>query len=269
MKIGIFLDHLREASKQTRRPLETIAGEVAAMGIEILHVNGEFWMENESRIDDLLAKTGLKVDAADLMCQLTQGIDLDKAEKLIRFMARKGAKQLLLIPGFVHPAQSRQSAMDEAARHMKELLYLARSMHVECSLEDFDNADAPYGTWQELQWFVQTLPELGICFDTGNFAFFAQDALEAYEHLEPYICMVHAKDRCFKGRKGERPLQAADGTLLYPGAAGSGEMPISQVLARLKAKGFQGNVIIEHFDSADMMADIRRSAQWMKMQLND
>jgi len=269
MKIGVFLDHLRDAGIQSGLSLETVAAQAAEQGIEFVHVNGEFWMENEERMDQLLQKTGLRVGAADLMCQLTQGKDVEKAEKLIRFMSRKGVEQLLLIPGFVHEAQSRQAAMEQAAQHMKQLLYLARSLHVKCSLEDYDNIAAPFGTWQELKWYAEQLPELGISFDTGNFAYFAQDALTAYEQLEPYICLVHAKDRRYEGREGEEGLKAVDGTLLYPSAVGSGEMPMREILSRLKAKGFCGGIIIEHFGSADMMADMRQSVKWLKEQLAD
>lgn len=267
MKIGIFLDHLREAGNQTGYSLEKIAMEAASCGIEGLHVNGSFWMENESRIDELAAKSGLEIAAADLMCQLTQGQDIDKAEKMIRFMSRKGVEQLLLIPGFVHPAQSRRSAMDEAMRHLKDILYLARSLHVKCSLEDFDHVDAPYGTYQELAVYTESLPELGVCFDTGNFAFYAQDALEAYEKLEPTICMVHAKDRGSHGRMGEEAVKAVDGKLLYPCAVGSGEIPIAEILQRLKENAYQGYVMIEHFGSADMLADMRSSAKWLQSKI--
>jgi len=160
MKIGIFFDHLRVASDQTGMSLEKIVHETAKLGIDYVHVNGEFWMNNEQRLDEMLQKAGLRVGAADGFFSLTQGREIDKAEEMIRFLSRKGVEQLLLIPGFVHEAQSRQSAMDEAARHMKQLVYLARSLHVQCSLEDFDNTAAPFGTWQELKWYLEQIPEL-------------------------------------------------------------------------------------------------------------
>ena len=268
MKIGIFLDHLKDASAQTGMPLEMVAKEAFTAGIEFIHVNGEFWMENEERIDKLLQNTGLSIGSADLMCQLTQGKDVEKAERLIRFMSKKGVEQLLLIPGFVHEAQSRKAAMEQSAQHLKHLLYLARSLHVQCSLEDYDNQAAPFGTWQELKWYVERLPELGICFDTGNFAFFGQDAVEAYEQLEPYVCFVHAKDRKYEGRLGEEGLKAVDGKLLYPSATGLGEMPIQEIIMRLKTKRYAGGILIEHFGSADMMLDMCQSAAWLREQLN-
>ncbi len=264
MKIGIFLDHLRDAGSQTGMPLGKVAREAKQMGIDFVHVNGEFWMENEARVDELLEQSGLYAGSSDNIFHFTQNRDLDKAEKLIRFLSRKGVEQLLLIPGFVHEAQSRQSAMDEAAGCMKELMYLARSLHVKCSLEDYDNAAAPFGTWQELKWYVERIPELGISFDTGNFAYFGQNALEAYEQLKAFICHVHLKDRKYAGRSNEKPLKALDGKLLYPCAVGSGEMPISSILTDLKQSGYQGGVLIEHFGSADMMADMRASAEWLK-----
>jgi len=268
MKIGIFFDHLRVASDQTGLPLDKVVQEAAELGIDYVHINGEFWMNNEQRVDEMLAKAGLRVGAADGFFGLTQGKEMDKAEELIRFMSRKGVEQLLLIPGFVHEAQSRQSAMDEAAKHMKHLVYLARSMHVQCSLEDFDNTSAPFGMWQELKWYMEQIPELRISFDTGNFAYFAQDAMEAYEQLAPYVCLVHLKDRKYEGRPGEKELAAVNGVKLFPSAVGSGEMPMGELIARLKADGFDGCMTIEHFDSADMMADMRQSIHWLKEQLN-
>lgn len=268
MKIGIFLDHLRDAGRQTGRTLESVALEAAAMGISFVHINAEFWMDNEARVDELLQKTGLYAGSSDQILHLTQGRDLDKAERVIRFLSRKGVGQLLLIPGFVHEAQTRQSAMDEAARHMKELMYLARSLHVKCSLEDYDNSTAPFGTWQELKWYAEQIPELGVSFDTGNFAYFGQDAMEAYRQLKPYICHVHAKDRKYTGRANETPLIAQNGKALYPSAVGSGEMPMREILEDLKQSGYQGGVLIEHFDSGDMLADMKQSAEWLKQLIN-
>ena len=264
MKIGIFLDHLRDASRQTGLTLEAVAKEAFSMGIEFVHANGDFWMENEQLVDELLEKTGLYVGSSDNIFHLTQGRDMDKAEKLIRFLSRKGVEQLLLIPGFVQESQNHQSAMNEAAKHMKELVALAGNLHVKCSLEDYDNSTAPFGTWQELKWYVDQIPDLGISFDTGNFAYFGQSAMEAYQQLKPYICLVHAKDRKYSGRKAEQLLKAVDGTMLYPSAVGSGEMPIKEIMSDLKASGYDGGVLIEHFDSADMMTDMRESAEWLK-----
>ena len=267
MKIGIFFDHLRVASDQTGLPLETVASEAARIGIDYVHVNGEFWMNNEKRVDDLMNKAGLHVGAADGFFALTQGQDIDKAEQLIRFMSRKNVRQLLLIPGFVHAAQSRQSAMDEAAKYMKHLAYLAKSLHVQISLEDFDNTQAPFGTWQELKWYVEQIPEMRISFDTGNFAYFGQDALEAFDQLAHYTCLVHLKDRKFEGRPGEKGVEAADGRKLYPCAVGSGQIPMAELIRRFQSSGFDGRMTIEHFDSADMLGDMRQSVCWLKEQL--
>lgn len=267
MKMGIFLDHLREASNQTGMTLVAVAKQAAQMGISFVHVNAGFWMENEARVDELLAQSGLYVGSADDTFHFTQNRDLDRAEAVIRFLSRKGVKQLLLIPGFVHEAQSRQSAMDEAAGCMKKLMYLARSLHVKCSLEDYDHSAAPFGTWQELKWYAEQIPELGITFDTGNFAYFGQNALEAFEQLKPFICHVHLKDRKDTGREGEKALKALDGKMLYPSAVGSGEMPIREILTALKQNGYSGGVLIEHFDSADMMQDMRSSVEWLKQVL--
>ena len=268
MKIGVFFDHLRVASDQTSLPLEKIAREAVQMGIEFVHVNGEFWMDNEERVDTLLEMAGLQVGSVDFMCQLTRGEDIAETERMIRFLSRKNVKHLLLIPGFMHEAQSRQSAMDQIAVHMKELLYFARSMHVQCSIEDFDHASAPYGTWQELLWYTQKLPELKVCFDTGNFMYHGQDEKEAYENLTGTICMVHAKDRSFLGREGDKPLKTQNGKALYPCAVGRGEVKMAELIACLKQDHYHGGIIIEHFDSADMFGDMRKSAEWLMKEIH-
>ena len=135
---------------------------------------------------------------------------------------------------------------------------------MQCSLEDFDNAEAPFGTWQELKWYVEQVPGLNISFDTGNFAYFGQDVLEAFGQLAPYVCLVHVKDRKAEGRPGEKYTEAVDGRKLYPSAVGSGQIPMAEVIERLKKNGFDGCMTIEHFDSADMLGDMRKSAEWLK-----
>jgi L-ribulose-5-phosphate 3-epimerase len=91
-------------------------------------------------------------------------------------------------------------------------------------------------------------PNLGINFDPGNFILYGTDEpLHALEALAPYVRGVHCKDAVRSGRPGvlgtEVPL-------------GQGEVNFPTLLARLKAHGYRGPLVIERESGPDPVADI-------------
>jgi sugar phosphate isomerase/epimerase len=91
-------------------------------------------------------------------------------------------------------------------------------------------------------------PNLGVNFDPGNFILYGTDEpLPALEVLAPYVRGVHCKDAIRSGRAGilgtEVPL-------------GHGEVNFPILLARLRAHGYCGPLVIERESSVDPVADI-------------
>ena len=111
---------------------------------------------------------------------------------------------------------------------------------------------------------------LGCAFDTGNFAAFHEDELEAFELFADRIRTVHLKDRSRTRRHaGDAPFVCADGNPVYACTTGSGYIRIGEILNRLKQRNYSGNVIAELYacDADHVLQDAADSVRWLKEQL--
>lgn len=64
---------------------------------------------------------------------------------------------------------------------------------------------------------MEQVPGLSCFFDTGNFLYSEEDAVQAYRELKPYIKdEIHCKDRGDKDRGGEKPKVTIAGRAMYP-----------------------------------------------------
>ena len=114
------------------------------------------------------------------------------------------------------------------------------------TVEDFDDECSPLSGMNGLRWFMDRIPDLGYTFDTGNFIIQKEDEQKAFELLKDRIVHVHCKDR------GSKPL-----------AVGSGTIPISAILGKLKEMNYDGYLAIEHFDAEDQETCISQSAEYL------
>lgn len=261
------MDHLREAAVQENCTCLEVLEHAASRGIRSVTVDGRYWIENEAELDGLLQKTKMRIDSAFGNFDLAHDHDLDKAEELISFAAKHGVRNVLLVPGFVHTGEKREEVMERIAGHLQTLVTSATTQGVTCSLEDYDHKDAPFGTWQELKWFVTHVEGLGITFDTGNFAYFNQDARESLNELLPYVTSVHCKDRSDVSLRGEEGLICPDGRVLFPCAVGEGTIPMEQIVKTLMAAGYDGTLAIEHYGCSKQFDAIAMSADYLASQI--
>lgn len=267
MELGIFFDHLVEAARQKNLPLQRVLEHASAHNIRYVDIDGAFLMQNEHRVEDMLQKTGLYIGCVDGRFDLAHDQGMDEAEALIRFAAQRDIRHVLLIPGYAQPGEERGEIMERIAEYLRPLAHVAAGFHVQCSLEDYDDNRAPYGTWQELCWFLKRVEGLGVTFDTGNFAYFGQDAREALTQLLPFVRMAHCKDRARRSVAGEAGVQTPGGELLYPCAVGEGMIPIAELLKMLAKGGYHGGLTIEHFDSNRQYEAMAASADWLSMNI--
>lgn len=265
MSVGVFFHHLREAARQENLTISEVVIRAASLGVSYVDIEGDHMMLNERELYDLLYSHGITVGCLDGRFDLAHDNGVKNAEELIRFAAAFQTPHVLLIPGQVKPGEERKQVMERIADNLRPLVRLGRELGVCCSLEDYDAPDTPYGTAEELLWYMERVDGLGCSFDTGNFAYFGQDALKAFEMLKPYIVLLHLKDRASHSLRGEQPTIAMDGvTPLYPCAVGEGDMPIKQIVQAFAGKNI--GMTIEHFGANRQLELITRSVhnihQW-------
>ena len=186
---------------------------------------------------------------------------------------RMGVKRILVVPGFLEEEDARtlhsvsndyfavERFMEQNLRiqimktALIELTAYAKPLGIQITLEDFDVVASPCSRMNELLWFLRNVPDLKCTFDMGNFAFGYENVMEAYELLERYIVHVHCKDR------------GSEGNGLKPVPTGSGYIPVTQLIRKLKEIGYNGYLSIEHFGDLDQLESIEQSARFLRSAL--
>ncbi|MBQ8039641.1 MAG: sugar phosphate isomerase/epimerase, partial [Lachnospiraceae bacterium] len=147
---------------------------------------------------------------------------------------------------------------NDEIKRMAEGLTLAakygKEKGVVVTVEDFDGLDSPLAGMYGSYWFLQQVPELMYTLDTGNFIFYREDVLDAFELLKERIAHVHCKDR--------RPKTNASVQ------TGTGYIPFKEIIGRCKMQNYDGFLAIEHFDVDGQEECIRGSAEFLIMLAN-
>ena len=98
----------------------------------------------------------------------------------------------------------------------------------------------------------KAVPEIKCVFDPANYVQAAQNTLEAWEMLEPYVFYGHIKD------------SLADGSIVPPG---KGEGHIPEYLPKFKAKGCEVLTLEPHLAVFSALADIEQKGDESKIGL--
>ncbi len=270
-KIATFYDHVRDAARQEGVSFTEALQEVKKLGVELLEVSQNNILGREDEAGRELAYAGLGISSVPAYFNFGRDLDVDKqSEPTLEAAEFLGAHKMLVIPGFFAPEdgpEERERQVENIVSCINRLAVKAAGYGISLVMEDFDNLLSPISTTAGIQRVLDGCPDLSFCFDTGNFRFMAEDALEAYREFRGRIGHVHLKDRAYTGKAGEQGLTALDGQDLYPSPVGSGEIPIGQIVAALCGDGYDGAYTIEHYGAVHMLDYLKESCAWLKNQL--
>lgn len=264
MKLSVFYDHMREAARQTGRPMEEIAREVRSFGITGVEVMEAQLLEDRQQILGVLENAGLSVNCICCYGDFGNHPDTARAYAMIDLAKECGSPKVLVIPGFLQEGDNREQALSNMRDVLTKMCAYGQQQGIVVGMEDYDDSPAPFATWEQLKWFMESVPGMSCMFDTGNFLYSEEDALEALKQLEPWICHgIHCKDRTWEKHSGEEPKVTVQGREMYACPVGSGCIPMKEIITRLWKNGFTGSFTIEHFGAMDQLAYIRESARWL------
>jgi len=165
--------------------------------------------------------------------------ELEKELGVVELASHLGAQYVRVTAGQAHPQTSIQDGIAWASQGLNRLVDQARAFPIQLVYEnhakplvwDFTDFSQPPGVF--LQIVHNTADAcLGINFDTGNAAAFADDPLWLLERVIGRVKTIHAADTATKG--------ALKHTLL-----GTGVTPFRQIFARLKQAGWDGWICME------------------------
>ena len=269
-KITVFYDHIRNACEQSGENFETIAQKLTRAGIAGVEIEFDELLGEQG---ELLAKTlsdnGLPVSSVFCHFRFEWETPAKDMIQVLSHLKKLGIHYLLVIPGFKKENESSRVSADALIPYVKKLCEEAPKYDVHVMMEDFDSTAASFGTGEELKYYMDCVPELGCAFDTGNFFYFDEDAREALEALIDRVTYVHCKDRSTTVVPEENGNETVGHIPMYAAAVGSGVIPMTEMLTKILATGYEGPLAIEHFGSVKQLADMLSSAEYLKGLLHE
>ncbi len=267
MKLSVFFDHVLQAQEQTGKTITELLQGVRKAGIEAVEIRLEYLIEH-GEVIQVLKQADLAVSCIYEFYEMGRCDETVKAQKHIETALRVGAGRVLVVPGFLKGLEAKwmQRKMSDAQKiedfmshnrkimRMKEgLSYIAKlgqEKGVVVTVEDFDDMNSPLSGMHGIHWFLKQVPQLKYTLDTGNYLFYEESVLEAFELLKGRIAHVHCKDR-----------QEEDNASVV---VGMGYIPFEEILKGLKLLDYEGYLAIEHFDVENQENCMKRSAEYLR-----
>lgn len=263
MKISVFAEHIFEAAQQEKLTFEDILKKVKNKGVSGVELDYAR-LEQDDKLPCLFRENGLDIACVYVFLDFSHSEDMGFAQKVVDELKRHNIKRLMGIAGFVYENDNADICTQRMYDCMNRLSELCGEADITLCLEDFDDKTAVFSTTEGLLGFMKNVDKLGCAFDTGNFIYSGENALDAFEKLKDKVVHLHCKDRSFTPKAGEEPKIALNGQALYSSPVGYGEMPIEKIVKTLLKTGYGGYFVIEHFGSLSQLSDIEKSAEKLK-----
>ncbi|MCR5675231.1 MAG: sugar phosphate isomerase/epimerase [Lachnospiraceae bacterium] len=262
MKAGTFYHHIRQAAAERGETPEQTFAYVRALGFEAAEVDAD---DHEGA--ELLGAHGIAVASIYRNYAWQEEIVEADMEEHVRLAVDLGTDKIMAIPGFFGEHDNgitREEKRKRMAEGMRRLYGLASQSGLTLTIEDYDNALSPISTMEGMQFFLDAVPGLQVAFDTGNFAYSGEDVLAAEKAFAGRIVHVHLKDRLYSRSGSGDPCRCPGGRTLWPCAVGEGDIPMEELLNRLKANGYGGYVMAEFFGAASYADALMKSMEFLR-----
>lgn len=270
-KIATFYDHIRDMARQEHLFMVDALQRARELGVKAVEASANNVVGREDEIGQELAMADLEISTIPSYFDFGRDTDVKRqALPLLEAAQYLGAPKLLVIPGFFGEGDSPQERENQTQRMLDcvcQLADLALDYGVSLTMEDYDDALSPIATAAGVRRFLNACPQLSSTFDTGNFLFAGEQVLDAYHLLRDRVDHVHLKDRATAPDYGPLVKNALDGSPLYPAPVGSGILPLEEIVAQLKADGYDGVYTLEFYGASSALECLWHSVEWLNSQL--
>ena len=268
MKIAVFYENIYDGVRETRASMEDTLARLRDEGMALLYVSADSWKRDGKTLSGIMNRLGIGLEGMHCFLNYPEGASDRDSRDMVHLARDAGAGNLLIVPGFLSTGNSVRD-MGAILDGVRCAAAYGREEGLPILMEDFDGLSSPSNCMAGLQYFLEQAPGLGCAFDTGNFAAFHEDELAAFDLFADKIETVHLKDRAPAPRhEKDTPFRCADFTPVYACRIGSGSIRIAEILNRLKARHYPGNVIVELYccDARHVLSDITASVRWLRGQ---
>lgn len=241
-----FIDGVSPAGLSEREALIRLRD----AGMDRIYIGYDSFAPRERELTALFNDLDLPVEGFHKWLDLPRQPDDDTYVSVIDAAARAGARSVLFVPGIYRDDAgcSRDIQRDRMISGMRRAVAYGRTKGISVCAEDLDSADSPFCTADGFRSFLDSVPGLGCCFDTGNLVTYDEDELAAFRSLSDRVSLLHIKDRTDKPvYDSDSPYIKADGGPAYPCACGRGDIRIKEIMTGLKKAGYDGTLVAEMF----------------------
>ncbi len=253
--IAAFYENIRTGAAHDGIPMADAVSALCESGLRGLYISYESTLEYADEIARTLDRTGAEV--AGLHAWVTFGKSGTQARRVIDRAKDMGTDHVLIVP------VCEGNDMDILIAGMRDAVGYGKTRGVRVYMEDLDQPDSPYNSINGLGMFLDRIPELGGCFDTGNWIMRGEDETEAFRRFRGRIGAMHLKDRRTSPiNPDDEGVRILDGTFRYPAPVGKGNIRIAEILSM--AEGWPMVVEMYGYSPKHMLEGIRESVQWIQ-----
>ena len=238
-KISIFCDHIWTAAHQEGLSFT----EAASLFREIGYEGADVRVLQKPEEIHILDSLGFGHACAIADIDYGAGEQPEMEEIALNFVKEYGYDRLLLVPGLMAEGSTPEER-DAARQRIAAFTGKAAAQGVRVMIEDYDNPRSLCFNTVRIVSLLTLSENMEVVFDTGNFLFAGDDVMESYPHFRERIGHVHLKDRV-----------SPDDMHCVP--AGSGCIPMEEIVHDLVATGYDGWLTVEQYGSRQMLADSR------------
>ena len=247
LRLSIFAQHVEEIARQEKLTLAEAADKVKALGYDGVDITTE--MSDETVM--VFRQAGFEIPCVIGWPKFEQSCNATYCAETLAKAKFAGAKLVMLVPGFYTNEVDRAAQFDTIVSRTRAFAEDAAKLGFSTAIEDFDDRKSPTCGRDQVAKFLTGAPMVGLVFDTGNFPFVGEDSREAEKQFADRIVGFHLKDRPSAGSRASVSV-------------GSGCVPMTEIIAAARAKGFDGWYTVEHFGATNMLEQATASAKYLK-----
>ena len=272
MRIGTFLHHVDMIPSERGISFSEAAKKVISFGIENICLGLDDIPDARHLIDEKgrISSEGFSITDAYGNINFIRSDDPKRdVDKLIEKAVMMGVERLQITTDPYTDIKNQSLRNNEIGKVIDTLSYAvpaASSSGIQIVIEDYDVSDGPFSHSSDLRKILDSVDGLLFTFDSGNFVFADENEVKALELLKDKVGNLHFKDR--KRINGNAPYWkkfTSLGGMEYDCCpVGSGDIDFASVSGIIREIGYDGMIILEHFDARDQLSYLESSAAFTK-----
>lgn len=253
---GLFDFHISHIAAVEKCTVEDACCKAVQCGCSKVECGFDAISEEKIRI---YHDNGLKVSS--IYCFLNFEQDVESRLAALLDIAEKASPCFVMpIPEKDNTPELRQKIIPRLIRLQKEL----SDRKIIMVMEDYDGPDKSFATSTGLLAYLDVIPGLKCCFDTGNFFYNGEDVLQVFPLFADRIVHCHFKDRRLDETYAKFIGETASGVRTAYSEIGKGFLPVKEIFYALLELGYKGSVIAEFAMCHDPLGTLRNSIAAMK-----